>query len=252
MNRFVSTLVIFAAIAAVSCAGRPQNLQQLGPDGLMERGQSYLRERKWTDAIAAFELFVIQYPSHARVQEARFRLAEGYFGKKEFITAGEEFARLASDFPAGPWGDDARFKVCESYYRLSPKTQLDQQYTRAAIDHCQSLVAYFPNSEFAPRAQALSEELRHKLADKEFQAGEFYYKRGAYDSAIIYYEVMLRDFADTGYAPRALLRLYQTYETIGYKEEAETAKARLLKDYPNSPEARGLQPTPAATTTTSQ
>jgi outer membrane protein assembly factor BamD len=247
MNRFVTTFVIFAAVTAMACAGRPQNLQQLGADGIFQHGEQKLRDRKWTEAIAAFEQFVIQYPSHPRVQEARFRLAEGYFGKEEYITAGDEFARLASDYPAGPWADDARFKVCESYYELSPKTPLDQQYTRAAIDHCQSLIAYYPQSEYVTRAQALSDELRNKLAQKEYEAGEFYYKRSAYDSAIIYYETTLRDYADTNYAPRALLRLYQTYQTLGYKEEAETAKARLLKDYPASPEARGLQPTASTT-----
>ncbi|HEY0811369.1 MAG TPA: outer membrane protein assembly factor BamD [Longimicrobiales bacterium] len=252
MNRFVTTFVIFASAAVAACASGSPNLTQLGADALMDRAASYLAERKWSDAVAAFEQFTIRFPNHARVQEARFRLGEAYFGKKEYITAGEEFNRLASDYPAGPWGDDSRFKVCESYYRLSPKTQLDQQYTRAAIDHCQSLVAYYPNSEFVQRAQQLADELRNKLADKEYQAGEFYFKRGAYDSAIIYYEVTLRDFADTSYGPRALLRLYQTYQNIGYKEEAETARARLLKDFPNSPEARGLQPAPAATTTTSQ
>jgi outer membrane protein assembly factor BamD len=247
MNRFVTTFVIFAAAAVTACAGRPQNLQQLGPDGMFQHGEQKLRERKWTEAIAAFEQFVIQYPSHPRVQEARFRLAEGYFGKEEYITAGEEFSRLANDYPAGPWADDSRFKVCDSYYELSPKTALDQQYTRAAIDHCQSLIAYYPQSEFVARAQELVEELRNKLAEKEFDTGEIYYKRTAYDSAIIYYEFVLNNFADTSYGPRALLRLYQTYQTLRYQEEAEAAKARLLKDYPNSPEARGLQPTASTT-----
>jgi outer membrane protein assembly factor BamD len=233
-------------VLAVACAARPQSLAQLPPDQIMERAHGMLRERKWTEAIAAFEQFVIQYPTHPRVQEARFRLGEAYFGKKEFITAGNEFSRLANDYPAGPYADDARFKVCESYYRLSPKTQLDQQYTRGAYDHCQSLIAYFPNSEFVPRGRELMVELRNKLADKEFNTGEFYFKRGAYDSAIIYYESTVRDYADSAQAPRALARLVEVYKTLGYKEEEEATRQRLLKDYPTSPEARALQsPAPA-------
>jgi outer membrane protein assembly factor BamD len=237
-----SLLIVFALMAAAAgCAARSQPLQQLSPDQLFERGTTLLNDRKWTDAVAAFEQFVIQYPTHPRVQEARFRLAEGYFGKKEFITSGNEFSRLATDYPAGPFADDARFKVCESYYRLSPKTQLDQQYTRAAYDHCQSLIAYFPDSEFAERAKVMSADLRSKMAEKEFQAGEFYFKRNAFDSAIIYYETTLRDYADSQQAPRALARLIAVYQSLGYKEEEETARQRLLKDYPASPEARAIQ-----------
>jgi outer membrane protein assembly factor BamD len=242
MTKTRSLFVVLALVtASAGCAARSQPIQQLSPDQLFERGQTLLNDRKWTDAIAAFEQFVLQYPTHPRAQEARFRLGEGYFGKKEFITAGNEFSRLAGDYPAGPYADDARFKVCESYYRLSPKTQLDQQYTRAAYDHCQSLVSYFPQSEFVERARTMMVDLRNKLAEKEFQAGEFYFKRNAFDSAIIYYEATVRDYGESAQAPRALARLITVYQNLGYKEEEEEARQRLLKDYPASPEARAIQ-----------
>jgi outer membrane protein assembly factor BamD len=218
----------------------------LTPDALFERAIAKLYERDWTDAITLFERFTIQYPTHPRLQEARFRLSEAYFGKKEFITAANEFDRLAKDYPAGPFADDARFKVCDSYYRLSPRPQLDQQYTRAALDHCQSLITYYGTSEFAPRAQELLTDLQEKLAQKEFLAGEFYFKRNAYDSAIIYYESTVRLYPQASAAPRALLRLHETYRILGYKEEADAARDRLLKDYPTSPEAQQLQARTAA------
>ena len=233
-------------LALSACASAPATTAQLPPDQLFERALSQLQGRDWTDAITSFEQFVIQYPTHPRTQEARFHLAQAYFGKKEYITAANEFSRLANDYPAGPYADDARFKVCESYYELSPKTQLDQQYTRAAFDHCQSLLTYYATSEFVPRAREMMAELRDKLADKEFQTGEFYFKRNAYDSAIIYYETTARDYPESSLAPRALLRLLQTYQALSYREEADATKARLLRDYPESPEARGLQQVPPA------
>src|SRR5213076_248980 len=97
-----------------------------------------------------------------------------------------------------------RFKVCDSYYRLSPKPQLDQQYTRSALDHCQSVLDYYASSEFAPKAQAVLTELKSKLATKLLMTGEFYSKRSAFDSAIIYYEAAARDYPDTDVAPHAL------------------------------------------------
>lgn len=242
MHRFGKHVLLLVTLAVTgACATNSTNYAQLSPDQIFERGIALLQDGKWTEAISAFEQFTLQYATHPRVQEARFRLAEAYFGKKEFITAGNEFARLAGDYPAGPWADDARFKVCDSYYRLSPKTQLDQQYTKSAFDHCQSLVSYFPQSEFVARAQEIMVEMRRKLAQKELDAGEHYFKRNAYDSAIIYYEVTLRDYADTPQAPRALSRLVTIYKALGYKEEEDAARQRLVKDYPESPEARALQ-----------
>lgn len=242
INRFLRRIIVLVlAVSSGACASTRQSVEQLPPDSLYERALAYLHARKWTDAQEDFERFVISYPAHPRVQEARLRLGDAYFGKKEYVTAANEYSRLANDYPAGPYADDARFKVCESYFRLSPKPQLDQQYTKAALDHCQSLETYYPNSEFAPRAQSFLMELRTKLAEKEFLAGEFYFKRNAYDPAIIYYDNVVRDYADTTVSPRALKRLYDTYQKLGYKEEAETAKQRLLKEYPSSGEAKLLQ-----------
>lgn len=241
--RRIAKSVLFAAFLGVvaGCASSQINLSAMSPDQLFERGITLLNEGEWSDAIIAFEQFVIQHPTHPRVQEARFRLGEAYYGKKEFITAANEFSRLANDYPAGPFADDARFKVCESYYRLSPKIQLDQQYSRSAYEHCESLIAYFPTSEFVPRAREIMAEMRNKLAAKDFIAAEHYFKRNAYDSAIIYYEAIARDFADTVYAPRALARLVETYRILGYQEEQQQMRDRLLRDFPDSPEARALQ-----------
>src|SRR5688500_18984191 len=131
---FASALLLVSA-----CGAKTQDPATVTAESLYAEAELRFSNRKWTDAIAAFERFTLQFPTHARAPEARFRLAEAYYNKREYITAATEFARLASDYPAGPWADDARFKVCESYYKLAPKPPLDQQYTRAALDHCRSL-----------------------------------------------------------------------------------------------------------------
>lgn len=229
-----------AVIALAGCAGKRAETQ-ISPDRLYESAMSALKSRHFTEAATLFERFTLQYPSDPRLQEARFHLGESFLGKKEYVTAANEFSRLADDYPAGTYADDSRFKICEAYYTLSPKPQLDQLYTRSALDHCASLLAYYASSEYAPRAQALLSELKTKLAEKAFLTAEFYHKRNAFDSAIIYYEAALRDYPETPTASRTLLRLFETYQRLNYKEEMEAAKQRLLKDYPNSPEAKQLQ-----------
>ena len=228
-------------LLATACSARGPQLDQLTADQLFERGSSALARRKWTEAIESFQRFTLQFPTHPRTQEARMRLGDAHFGKREYLLAATEYSRLSSDFPAGPWADDARFKVCESYSRLSPKASLDQQYTQAAYDHCVAFESYYPNSDLLPRAKEIAAGMMNRLADKEFRAGDFYYKRRAFDSAIMYFESTIRTFPASTAAPRSLLRLFQAYTTIGYKEEADQAKERLLKDYPNSEAARELQ-----------
>ncbi|HEX7118249.1 MAG TPA: outer membrane protein assembly factor BamD [Longimicrobiales bacterium] len=235
----IRSWILGAATAAAlgACSARGPVLQQLSADALYEHAVKSLEAEEWDEAIRALVQLTSRFPSDPRIQEARFRLGNAYFGKEEYVSAAAEYVRLATDYPSGEYADDSRFKTCESYYRLSPKPQLDQQYTQAAIEHCEALVAYFPQSEYSPKAKALVDDLYDKLAHKILLNGEYYFKRQAYDSSIIYFEDLLRRYPDSTYAPKALLRLVQTYQRLGYREEMEAAKERLLREFPDTAEA---------------
>ena len=232
---------LLAAGMATGCATATAKYAKMTPEQLYAYGTERAEAHKWRDAIGAFERFVFEYASNPRYQEARYQLSRAYFGAKEYITAATEFARLAMDFPAGPWADEARFGVCESYYELSPAVELDQEYTRAAIEHCEALISYHPDSPLVTKAQEMIQEMRDKLADKVFLAGAYYERRNALDSAIKYFQNAVETYPNSTSAPRALLRLVQIYDRLQYQDEAQAARDRLLKDYPASAEAKGLE-----------
>jgi outer membrane protein assembly factor BamD len=228
------------ALTATACASRGPALDNLDQESLFQHGMERLGDGDWSDAIAAFERFTLTFPTHARVPEARFRIGQAYVGRNEHVTAAMEFNRLATDFPAGPWADDARFEVCRAYYTLSPAPPRDQEYTVTAIDHCRSLILYYPESEYVPRAEEMLDRLVNKLAEKDFDTAEYYFRRRAYHSANIYYEGVATDYPETSWAPRALLRLHESYTRLGYEQEAEAATERLLREFPSSPQARQI------------
>lgn len=241
MTRIALTIFSLTLAGLAACASRGPVYQGMSADSLLQVGLNKLEQRKWDDAAQALQQFTFQFPTHARYQEARFRIGDAYFGKKEFISAAAEYSRLSNDYPAGPYADDARFRVCESYARLSPKPQLDQQYTHAAIDHCQSLVAYYPQSPFVAEAQEITLRMQNKLAEKMFTAGEYYFKIRAYDSAVKYFDTTLKAYPQARVTPRVLYRLFEAYQELGYREEADTTRERLLSEFPTSEEARRLQ-----------
>lgn len=226
------------ALLLGACAAKDPQLGQLPPDQLYEMAAQSYEKGKWSDAIRELEQFTSRFPGDARVEDARYRLGLAYFENKEYITAAAELVRLASDYPNGRFAGDARLKTCESYNRLSPRPQLDQEYTQAAIQHCEALIASFPQSEQAAKAEEIIAELRDKLAEKAFLNGEYYFKRRAYDSAILYYESLLREYDRSPAAPRALLRLVQIYQRLRYADEMEAARGLLQANFPDSPQAR--------------
>lgn len=240
--RLTRSLLLLPLLAVLlgACASRGPALDRMDADELFARGTEQLEQRNWSDAADAFRRFVLMHPNDPRAAEALFRIGEAYQGRREWITAASEFNRIATDYPASPWADRARFQACRSYYELAPRPQLDQEYTRIAIDHCRSLTLHYPDSEFTPRAREIITELTNRLAEKEYLAANHYFNRRAFDSAIVYYQVILAEYPATIWAPRALLRMVEAYERLGYEQEATSTRERLLRDYPASPEASQL------------
>ena len=223
-----------------ACFSRQTNPATLSADELHERAQTAYEARNFGRATQLYEVFVQQHHGDPRAPEARLNLGTAYRERREYITAATHYQRLLNDFPQSELGLAARMGICESYYRLSPRAALDQEHTYSAILYCESVANYYPGTDPASRANAYVTELRLKLARKAYETGTFYLRRRAYDSAIVYFQQVVDDFPRTELAPAALLQMAETYTMQGYVEDAEEARERLRRDYPDSPEARGL------------
>jgi len=230
--------LLLAGMAA--CGPKRPPLTELTAEVLWTRGVEAYEQEEWNEAIRYLDRFVVTGGSDPRVDQASYYTADAHFNRKEYVTAAADFARLASGVGRGELGDDARFMTCRAYEELSPRPQLDQEYTRAAIEHCQSLVDFFPESEFRERAEGIVEQMWGKLAAKAYETGEWYQGRQAYDSAILYYEDVVRTYPQTRWAPRALGRMVEVFGILQWDEEQTEARDRLLAEYPASAEARAL------------
>lgn len=239
--RRLSLVPVYALLLGGCGPHRPP--APLGPDVLYTQGMTAYRAGKHGRAIQRLDEFLRANVGDPRAPEARMTLGRAHMARKEYVLAAGEFTRLINETPPDSLQRAARFGICEAYMRMSPKAQLDQEYTTGALAHCESLGTYYPGTPEAERAGKWVGELQAKLAQKAYDTGIFYMKRGAYDAAVIYFNETVQQYPGTPFAPAALLRLVESYRTIGYKEEAEEARTRLLRDYPQSAEARTLQQT---------
>ena len=73
--------------------------------------------------------------------------------------------------------------------------------------------------------------------------GRFYLQNKNYLAAINRFRTVVERYQDTSHVPEALLRLMESYLTLGVVTEAQTAAAVLEQNYPETEwnkEARGL------------
>lgn len=235
--------LVWATLAvALTLIGCSKKLpQDASPAELYAIGTEEHSRRHWQQAIEGLQRFLFQDPGNTKADSAQYLIADSYYNQKQFLTAAAEFLRLAQNRPAGPLADASRYRACESYSRLSPRPELDQEYTEEAIDQCLSVSLLYPGSPYADQADQVVRELTDKLARKVYLNAEYYFKRRAYDSALVYLEHLLETYRGAAVEPKGLLMAYEAYYRLGYTQEAQQMRDRLLGEYPDTSEASKIR-----------
>jgi outer membrane protein assembly factor BamD len=238
-NARVAVGLLLASLTA-ACASAPPYRGMTG-DELFALGAEKFEEQDWGKAVEVFERLVFANPSFPRMPEARLYLARAYYNRGEYITSVAEFRRILERHPGDPLAPEASLGVCKAFVALSPDVERDQDYTEQAWNACENTVSDFAGSAVAVEAAALRDRMESKLAHKVFIGGDFYYKRKLYPSGIIYFNRILDEYPRNEWAAEALLRLYQSYAALNWDTEAEEAKQRLLRDFPDSDAAAKIR-----------
>jgi outer membrane protein assembly factor BamD len=231
-------LPIFILLAALTAGcGSVDPYQGMTAEELYELGLSRYEGEEWEDAIRVLERMLASFGSSDLAHDARLLLAHANYGKGDFLTARSEYTRFLDRHSGSGDAPVAALGMCRSLASLAPEPERDQSYTNDALSVCRNVVVDYAGTPEAEEAAGLANEMRARLAESEYGRADFYFRRQLYDSAIKYYEFLVRLYPETEWAPMALLGLYRSNQAIGYDDLAEEARERLLAQYPDSPEA---------------
>lgn len=190
-------------------------------------------EEEYETAVQEFQNFLLQYSGSAYNDDAQFYFAMTYFKRGQYLLAAYEFSKLIRNIPASPFVPEAQFMLAESYYQLAPPYQLDQAYTKKAIEEFQVFIDFFPADKKVAEAESKIKELTERLAEKEYQSGLIYEKMEYEKAAIKYYAYVADTYHDTKFAPISLYRKIQLEIKKGMNAEAITDINTYLNRYPN-------------------
>lgn len=183
--------------------------------------------------MTAFERLTLDLPARDTLLPlAHYYLAQAHVGRREYLLAAQAFNRLSESFATDTLADEAKFEAARSYQRLWRKPELDPNYGELAMATYQELLALYPDSELLDEAQAEINRLNEWFAAKDYETGVHYFRRKAYDSAIIYFRDVVRLYPQTDKARQAYLRLAQAYEIIRYREDKTEVCSTLHDRYP--------------------
>lgn len=235
-----STLSILAVLFVVGCSGSIDTTL-LSPEEHYNYAFKLFQDEDYLEAQEQFQSILLQYPGSAVNDDAQYHLGLTYFKREQFLLAAYEFSKLIRDIPASEFVTDAQYMLAESYYQLSPPYQLEQAYTRKAIEEFQAFIDYFPLNSKVEEAEQKINELNDKLAEKLYNNALIYEKMEYYTAAIKYYGDVLDIYHDTKYGPMAL---YKRIQLEVEREQTDAAKSdinKFLIRYPDHESAKEVQ-----------
>jgi outer membrane protein assembly factor BamD len=239
MSRFRQILLALLLVAPLACKPPFDPKIYTSADKLYEVAMAEYKAGRYDNAAKAFEKLTLDLPARdPRLPVAFYYLAQSHEKNGENLLAAATYNRLIDAFPQDTLVDDALYLSGRSFEREWRHPELDATYGRSAITAYESLLASYPNSPYAKRAQDELSKLDEWLAEKDYNTGYLYLKRKAYDSAILYFKDVIRQHPNAKKTRDANLRLLEAYRAINYTEDARDLCDAMRKTYPNEREVR--------------
>lgn len=223
-----------------ACASVPAYFG-MSADELWEAGVQAYSEENWEDVIQMLEQLVTQNPGHPQAPEAQMYIARAFVASEQYITAASEFETFLQLHRNDDLAPEASLGVCQAYAVLAPHPQRDQTYTQRAEEACGQTWLEFRGMTVSETADSIRVEMVNRLAESDYEEGQFYRNFDMHNSAIMIFENVVSRYPETNWAPRSLLGIYRSYVSLEWVPEAEETSARLLSGYPESEPARQLR-----------
>ena len=244
----ISFLFIISVVFLSACGEYQKLLKSTDPELKYTKAIEYFEKGDFMRASTLFDEIAIYYKGTERSEEVLNYIAKSYMGQKDYFSASEYYKTYVKTYPKGKYITEAKFMIGYCYYLDSPDARLDQTATYDAITALQEFVDVYPESERAPEAYKLLDEMNDKLAYKAYLNARLYYNLGNYmgnnyESAVVTAQNALKKFPTTVYREElGLLILSSKYEQARqsvYEKQMERYRNTIdeyynfINDFPN-------------------
>ena len=283
----ISVVLLFSA-----CSSSKVSLDASGAvEGRYQKALAHYNKKDYEDAALELEPALFTSRATALEDDVLFLLGQSYYKSKQYLLAIDMYTRLLQQVPSSPYARQSQFQLARSHEQLSTHFELDHEHTLLAIQQFAAFIDLYPardvvqvaadvemyrellkvnqsNEEYRTRfalAQAEQESgqsqsyaekaivrLREKLGKNSFFIACQYIQLKKYKAAGIYYDEVIRRFADTSFldpawkgkidalikrekwyeAGQVLERYLQLYPDKG--TEMQDTRDKIMKNFGNS------------------
>jgi outer membrane protein assembly factor BamD len=229
-------MILIIALLLIGCAGKKKiQASPKDPAVVYTEGMVLFNKGRYADATEVFTRLKEYFPSDALyAPKADLRIADCYAFRKEYPEAITRYMEFKKQYPFHPDIPYVEYQVGLCYYRQVLSKDRDQKATVKALTAFQNVVANYPDSVFAEKAQEKIIFCRRRLAENELYIAYFYLREGKYAAAEKRSFATLAKYPASGVDDEALYYLALALHKQERNAEALTPLTQLVGNYPQS------------------
>jgi outer membrane protein assembly factor BamD len=192
-----------------------------------QKAFEYYNAEEYVRAATVFEQIVPYFKGTNKSDTVSYYHALSYYKQKDYILGGHYLKTFFENYPYSPFSEEAEFLSAYCYYLTSPRPELDQENTYAAIDAFTLFITKHPGSKHVEEARKYIADLQDKLVDKSFKSAKLYFDLGDYKSSIIALNNSLQEFPDTKYREELQFLILQSNYNLARNSVPSKQKERF-------------------------
>lgn len=206
----VSICLFVLGMFLLGCSGFEKVLKSKDYNFKYQKALEYYKKGDHYRYTTILEQLVPIYSGTQRADTVQFYFAMGNYSQGDYILAGHYFDQFRKTYPRSVFTEEAEYMYANCYYESSPRPELDQETTQAAIAAFSEFISKFPNSDKKGDVSKILAELKDKLVEKSYLSSKLYYNISEYKAAIIALKNSLKDFPESKHREEQLFLILKS------------------------------------------
>ncbi|MBP1667106.1 MAG: rane protein [Bacteroidetes bacterium] len=176
--RFRSYIILIILILVSSCGEYEKLLKSTDYDLKKTKAKEYYENGQYVKATEVLAQVLPRFRATEEAEDLNWMNAKSFYGMKDYLSASTYFKSYMDQYAYGKYAEEATFMAAMCDYNLSPRAELDQDNTRAAIEGFNFFINKFPYSTRIEECRNLIRELQERLVEKSYLSARLYYVYG--------------------------------------------------------------------------
>ncbi len=238
--------VILTALVMLSCGGKEVVKEEaFDPEKSLAKAEKLIDDKEYEQARKVLLEVKNRDTTKKFSPVAQLRIADSFVREGEPEVGIQEYRRFLELYPDNQYASYAQYQIASAYFGQIESPDRGSGAAQRALREFIRLKELYPRNPYREVVELRIEKARSVIADGEFMTGEFYYKKGSYESAISRFEGLIDKFPEYKRMEETLFLLGSSYRAMKNDEKARDAFTRLVTRYPSSSfasQARKLMP----------